>query len=85
MSPQEGHSAGKLHTLLPQREQRYPPRDGFEWHAQRDGLASTVREGNPIISKELAVCLWEYVAGGVVTSIINSRKCCSLRATPYAV
>lgn len=83
--PHAGHSAGRLQILLLHLEHRYPPREGLEWQAHKDGADSTVRDGNPIINRELAACFWECWTGGVVTSIINSRKCCSLSATPYTV
>lgn len=54
--PHTGHSEGSPQTLLLHREHRYPPQDGLEWHAQSDGQASTVRDGNPIIKRELADC-----------------------------
>lgn len=79
MSPHVGHSAGRLQTLLPHLEQRYPSLLGWEWHEQRLGWDSTVLDGKPIISNDDADLVCADVMGGVVSSIIISRKCCSFR------
>jgi hypothetical protein len=55
----------------------------IDYHAQREGWFSTVREGNPIIIKLEPFDLDACVAGGVVTSKRRSRKCCSFNTTPY--
>ena len=84
MSPQAGHSAGKLHTLVSHLEHAYPPLVNLEWQAQKLSAAPVVvlvRDGNPIMSSEGWDCLAERVTGGVVRPIMSSRKCTSLRAT----
>ena len=73
--PHAGHCVGSEQTLLLQREQRYPPRVGREWHAHSVGLGSTIRLGKPIMRRLLLTppaAEWGVV-GGVVARMSRSR------------
>ena len=94
MRPQHGHVAGSVQTLLLQVGHKYPPTVGFEWHAQKLGSGSAMRDGKPIFNNAalssscsflpapLPVGSLPAFTGGIVARMKSSRKCCSLRATP---